>query len=152
MGERGTRKLSYKLSQKSKYNYAITVPKWLVDTLGVNNELYWTKMTNRDKTSVVLTKQIPEELLYNQVCKKIDDYVLITDDFNPNINHKGNIHLGYNFYDKRYFLNVNKNGKLSIVYGNTLEEVFADSPKSFNPPQQLVDELKDFVSCKINCR
>lgn len=148
MGERGTKKLSYKLSQKAKYNYAITVPKWVVDELGVNNELYWTKTPDCD--GVVLTRQIPEELLFRQECKKIDDYVLVTDNFNPNINYKGRVHVGFNFYDKRWFLNVNNGNKTSVVYGNTIHDVMADKPNVFNPPMQLVTELEDFVSKTTN--
>lgn len=132
---------SYCIKRTGKYNYSITVPKWLVEQLGELSELFW--IVADDK--VYLSKERPYEEPQKEKTRKLRGWTLILNQLNPNISLSQETIFGYNFSLRNYFfistkLNINLIGEKDELLDQLKEKALPI------PPNELLIDLDEYIS------
>lgn len=131
----------YYIKKTGRYNYSVTIPKWLVAQIGEMTELFWVVADDK----IYLTTEKPEEETQREKVRKLNGWVLVLNQSNPNISTLQDIIFGYNFSLKKYFfistkLNINLIGEKDEMLEKIKEHGLSV------PPDELISNLDEYIA------
>lgn len=135
----------YYIKKTGRYNYSVTIPKWLVAQIGEMTELFWVVADDK----IYLTTEKPEEETQREKVRKLNGWVLVLNQSNPNISTLQDIIFGYNFSLKKYFfistkLNINLIGEKDEMLEKIKEHGLSV------PPDELISNLDEYCRSFLN--
>lgn len=136
---------SYSIKKTGKYNYSITVPKYIVEQVGESKEFYWEFKDGK----IYLSQECPEiDTIENEKTVVYQDWILTLNKISPNISWNQSVLFGYNFELESYFfipagsktplLDVEKATLLNMMQSNNII-----------PPKELLDKLESYIKAFI---
>ena len=130
----------YCIKKTGRYNYSVTMPKWLVDQFNTDTVLYWHYKDGK----IYLDTESEDENEPKERVRRLKNWTMTLDLNNPNIALTRQNIFGFSRVFKNYFW-ICKKYDINMI-GNKSEILLRMTElKMPLPPEELLNELDDYI-------